>query len=130
MTLAHSLTSEEIDEAIASCGGDPTLLRDMARQLMPDWFKAVYRRMVDPEIPAGTLLAIGDRLIKVGDLEPKKEAQVAQQGAKFGITINIPGIDGKPPVTIQAMAVEEIEGVQPKAIAFDGNEDLMAEDYA
>jgi hypothetical protein len=117
----------DLDKELAKCGGDPTLLREMARRMMPDWFAKVYGKMMDPEIPTGALLSIGDKLIQVGDLAPKKEAPVAAPGAGFSISINLPGPDGGRTLTLEASRQQADElGDAPAHVSFDyhANDDL------
>jgi hypothetical protein len=124
-----------LDDVMRTYRLDGTMAREKARVLVEGpWMDRVYHAIMDPELPRSTLLAIGQTLIKLGDLEPKKDAPAAQAGPGFSITINIPQQDGKPPITIKgtsqaidADAEEDlIEGTPPMlALQFGGNEDLI-----
>jgi hypothetical protein len=101
----------------------------------------LYPILIDQETSAGIKLSILRDLSELGDLKPKKEAQVAAPGAGFSVIINIPGepaktltLEGKPDLT----SVEEAQLVEddalpamPSYITFElDNADLRGEYHA
>jgi hypothetical protein len=121
MIPAHDIGGV-IDRILEAAHQDPVVIRDLMRQLTVVGAAPLYQCLVDPETAAGTKLAIFSKFAELGDLVPKKEALPQHQGAQFSISINIPSIDGKPPVTIQGtVATEEprcemIEGEPPSRV--------------
>lgn len=99
-------TDYNLPDLLGTYRKDGSLIREKARVLVEDWLDRIYPRMQDPETPTSTLLAIGESLIRLGDLAPKQGAQGAPAGAGFSITINIPQQNGES-ITITGRAAEE-----------------------
>jgi len=94
----------ELREVLDTYRRDGSMVREKARVLVEDWLDRIYPRMTDDTIPTSALLEIGKTLIELGDLKPKKDVALANQGPGFSITINIPQSDGKAPITIEGTA--------------------------
>lgn len=60
------------------------------RILAEDLLKDSYLMAKDPDTPAVVRAKVVENLVKWGDLEPRKSAEV-QAGPGFSITINVPG---------------------------------------
>lgn len=60
------------------------------RVLAEDLLRDSYQMAKDPDVPAAVRAKVVENLVKWGDLEPRKHAEV-QAGPGFSITINIPG---------------------------------------
>lgn len=101
-------TDYNLPELLGTYRKDGSLIREKARVLVEDWLDRIYPRMQDPETPTSTLLAIGESLIRLGDLAPKAGAASTTPGSGFSITINIPQQNGES-ITITGRQAETAE---------------------
>lgn len=139
-------TQSQVKDLLDACRRDGSMLREQARLFVEDWLEVIYPRLRDPDTPTSALLAIGDRLIELGDLKPKKEAPQVATGPGFSITINIPQPDGKPPITIEGTSTPGTAGEDeetmhpdfpefpelpdsPMAARFETNDDLIGRGF-
>ena len=93
-----------------------------ALALQEEWLDGLYPRMKNPEMPDGTYLATGRDLYKYSGQE-KKDNQSVAQGTGFTVNIVLPNQENKS-ITIEATALEEIDGVAPAIGSVADNNDL------
>lgn len=120
----------ELEALLAEFRRDGSLIREKARLLTEDGLEELYRRMQTGDTPTSVFLDIMKYLAEVGDLKPK-QSNTPQQGPAFSITINIPGTDTTPPITLDATSVEDTPLGDAPIKLLDGfdvtvNEDLSA----
>lgn len=118
--MANADTDYDLPTLLGTYRKDGSLIREKARVLVEDWLDRIYPRMQDPDTPTSSLLAIGETLIKLGDMAPKAGTG-APAGPAFSITINIPQGDGKDAITITGTAQHTGEPEAPMLDITDFN---------
>jgi len=115
-------------------------IRGKSAALVEVGLEELFPILIDKETAPGTKLAIMRDLSELGDLKPKRDAQVASAGPGFSVTINIPSMgEGKfpelrscsSPITIQGEVIEPDEELPPKPpyLTFElDNNDLRGKD--
>jgi len=94
-------TDYDLQKVMDTYRRDGSLIREKARVLVEKWLDQVYPRMISDETPTSVLLDMGKALMELGDLKPKNQPVLQQQGAGFSITINVPSPNGGKPVVIE-----------------------------